>query len=84
MWPTQPPPLTPQAQALLWMLKALKAATEAYIEQPIQYIVITNPLPLESSPTYHSTISSSSPLLSSDLVHIAMWHINNEPERGNI
>lgn len=63
MWPTQPPPLTPQAQALLWMLNALKAATEAYIEQPIQYIIITNPLPLESSPIYHSTIHSASSTL---------------------
>lgn len=63
MWPTQPPPLTPQAQALLWMLNALKAATEACIEQPVQYIVITNPLPLESSPTYHSTIHSASSTL---------------------
>ncbi|TIA51139.1 hypothetical protein D6C77_08976 [Aureobasidium pullulans] len=63
MWPTQPPPLTPQVQALLWMLKALKAATEACIEQPVQYIVITNPLPLESSPIYHSTIHSASSTL---------------------
>ncbi|THZ20135.1 hypothetical protein D6C91_04855 [Aureobasidium pullulans] len=63
MWPTQPPPLTPQAHALLWMLKALKAATEACIEQPVQYIVITNPLPLESSPTYHSAIHSASSTL---------------------
>lgn len=45
------------------MLKALKAATEAYVEQPIQYIVITNPLPLESSLTYHSTIHSASSTL---------------------
>ncbi|THX51518.1 hypothetical protein D6D06_07324 [Aureobasidium pullulans] len=63
MWPTQPPSLTPQAHALLWMLKALKAATEACIEQPVQYIVITNPLPLESSPTYHSAIHSASSTL---------------------
>ncbi|THZ89653.1 hypothetical protein D6C83_09398, partial [Aureobasidium pullulans] len=49
--------------ALLWMLKALKAATEACIEQPVQYIVITNPLPLESSPTYHSAIHSASSTL---------------------
>ncbi|CAD0043470.1 unnamed protein product [Aureobasidium pullulans] len=63
MWPTQPPPLTPQAQALLWMLNAPKAATEACIEQPVQYIVITNPLPLESSPTYHSAIHSASSTL---------------------
>jgi len=45
------------------MLKALKAATEACIEQPVQYIVITNPLPLESSPTYHSAIHSASSTL---------------------
>ncbi|KAG9525185.1 hypothetical protein KCV07_g1474, partial [Aureobasidium melanogenum] len=58
LWPKKPAPPTPEAECLLWMLKALKTATEAYLEEPVQYVLIANPVPLEHSDIYKSTISS--------------------------
>lgn len=60
-WPGKSPSPTsaPEAQSLLWMLKALKAATETYLEEQIQYIEVTNPVPLGiAADTYMETISS--------------------------
>lgn len=45
------------------MLKALKSATEAYLEEPIQYVVIANPVPLESSDIYMETLDSATSTL---------------------
>lgn len=39
------------------MLQALKTATEAYLEEPIQHVVIANPVPLESSDVYMETLN---------------------------
>lgn len=58
LWPGKPPSPTPDAQSLLWILKALKAATETYLEEPIQYIEVANPLQLSLAGTYVQTISS--------------------------
>ncbi|KAG9567738.1 hypothetical protein KCU71_g3599, partial [Aureobasidium melanogenum] len=58
LWPGKSSSPTPDAQSLLWMLKALKSATETYLESPIQYIEVTNPLPLRLADTYVESISS--------------------------
>ncbi|KAH0029413.1 hypothetical protein KCU78_g3351, partial [Aureobasidium melanogenum] len=63
LWPGSLPAPTPEAESLLWMLKALKAATEAYLEQSIRYVEITNPALLGSSATYMASISSASSAL---------------------
>ncbi|KAG9843230.1 hypothetical protein KCU98_g8183, partial [Aureobasidium melanogenum] len=63
LWPGRLPAPTPEAESLLWMLKALKAATEAYLEQSIQYVEITNPALLGSSATYMASIGSASSAL---------------------
>ncbi|KAI4733360.1 hypothetical protein E4T50_16085 [Aureobasidium sp. EXF-12298] len=58
LWPGKSPSSTPDAQSLLWMLRALKAATEVYLEKPVHYIEVTNPVPLVWVDAYVEAINS--------------------------
>ncbi|KAK6000430.1 hypothetical protein QM012_003676 [Aureobasidium pullulans] len=63
LWPKKLPPPTPKAECLIWMLKALKTATEAYLEEPVQHIIVTGSVPLESSDIYKETLDSATSTL---------------------
>ncbi|KEQ59908.1 uncharacterized protein M437DRAFT_68530 [Aureobasidium melanogenum CBS 110374] len=63
MWPRKSPAPPPEAESLLWMLKALKASSETYLETPIRHIEITNPALLGTSEIYKASISSASSAL---------------------
>ena len=40
---TAPEPVSPDVEAITWMLKGLRAATEAYVEEPLTAVSISSP-----------------------------------------
>lgn len=56
---TAPEPVSPDVEAITWMLKGLRAATEAYAEEPLTAVGISTPFHVPHQGWLDNTLSTS-------------------------